>query len=170
MPTTTHWRVYRRINVPLLSSKCLMHYMSPCMLCVKCSSVCDIFRLTILSVKVGTSVSGRSHWTIYISILRDQFLWSGLLCGSNSVTGDSGFLAKMLVFLVNSWFPETLEKALVSGSMILAGVLLKLLGYGLLCASFLVLVKFVCNLNFNESKHSVSFSSVQVEFRSSQSF
>jgi hypothetical protein len=48
--------------------------------------------------------------------------------------------------------------------------LLKLLGYGLLCASFLVLVKFVCNLNFNESKHSVSFSSVQVEFRSSQSF
>nr|URX53145.1 NADH dehydrogenase subunit 4 [Cryptotermes primus] len=51
------------------------------------------------------------------------------------------FLVKMPMFLVHLWLPSAHVEAPVSGSMILAGVLLKLGGYGLLRV-FPVLVKF----------------------------
>nr|AAX76872.1 NADH dehydrogenase subunit 4 [Drosophila obscuroides] len=53
----------------------------------------------------------------------------------------SAFLVKMPMFLVHLWLPKAHVEAPVSGSMILAGIMLKLGGYGLLrVISFLQLV------------------------------
>jgi NADH-ubiquinone oxidoreductase chain 4 len=62
-----------------------------------------------------------------------------LLCSNRSWVGGmfyvcivSAFLVKMPMFIFHLWFPKAHVQALVSDSIIVAGVLLKLGGYGLL--------------------------------------
>nr|URX53637.1 NADH dehydrogenase subunit 4 [Bifiditermes sp. 2 AB-2022a] len=81
---------------------------------------------------------------VYDSLSSTSFLMLGgakLMGGFFYFCMIFAFLVKMPMFLVHLWLPSAHVEAPVSGSMILAGVLLKLGGYGLLRV-FSVLVNF----------------------------
>jgi len=87
-----------------------------------------------------------------IGTLEFILLRKNLVYGLNSVilffTLSIAFLVKIPIFFTHLWLPKAHVEAPVSGSMVLAGVLLKLGGYGLLRAIPLIRYSLGCIIYF----------------------
>nr|ADD62152.1 NADH dehydrogenase subunit 4 [Takobia yixiani] len=83
-----------------------------------------------------------SMGTLNIHLL--QLFWLNPMKFWTTLALVGAFLVKMPMFTVHLWLPKAHVEAPVSGSMILAGVLLKLGGYGLIRLSPLFYNKFPC--------------------------
>ena len=80
-----------------------------------------------LPLLVGILFAYDSLRSLFIFLCGNEFLVGGLLY----VSMVFAFLVKMPLFIVHMWLPIAHVEAPVSGSMTLAGDLLKLGGYGL---------------------------------------
>lgn len=99
--------------------------------------------LASLPLLVGILFIYGSLGSLFLCLLRGGVSVGGLFY----VCIVLAFLVRIPIFLVHLWLPKAHVEAPVSGSMILAGVLLKLGGYGLLRV-FPVLFKFGFGISF----------------------
>ncbi len=77
-----------------------------------------------------------------ISVFSGFYLFNSSSLWVN-LTLITAFLVKFPMYLVHLWLPKAHVEAPVAGSIILAGVLLKLGGYGLYRLSFLIVISFL---------------------------